>query len=222
MTQLRKLYVANVKETDEKNLCLAIAKMIHLRSLVVKSCNEDDQVKMTALESAPPDLQKLVLSGKLERVPHWFNSLDSLTNLLLHGSRLRDDFLPHIQALPNLGELGLVNAYEGERLDFLEGFPKLKDLEIGGCPGLKEIVINKGVMPGLQELFIVRCQEFTTLPHGWESLPDLNVFRLADVSPGLIQKICRSKGMDRQTISHIVLSRQEGTETMFKITEWYE
>ncbi|KAK8564462.1 hypothetical protein V6N12_036585 [Hibiscus sabdariffa] len=49
---------------------------------------------------------------------------------------------------------------------------------------------------------------------------DLNVFRLADVSPGLIQKICRSKGMDRQTVSHIVLSRQESNEAIFKITEW--
>ncbi|KAL4353157.1 hypothetical protein GQ457_06G000290 [Hibiscus cannabinus] len=169
MTQLRKLGLANVKETDEKSLCLAIAKMIHLRSLGVKSCNEDEQLKMDALESAPPSLEKLVLAGKLEKVPHWFNSLDSLTVLWLHWSRLRHDFLPHIQGLPNIGELTLVNAYEGERLDFIEGFQKLKLLRIKGCPRLKEIVINKGVMPGLQELNIDQCQECTTLPHGWES-----------------------------------------------------
>ncbi|KAK8564496.1 hypothetical protein V6N12_036619 [Hibiscus sabdariffa] len=225
MTQLRKLYLDNVKETDEKKLCLAIAKMIHLRSLGVKSCNEDKQLKMDALESAPPGLERLILAGKLEKVPHWFNSLDSLTRMGLHWSRLRDDFLPHIQALPNLGELGLVNAYEGEQLDFLEGFQKLKVLVIRGFPRLKEIVINKGAMPGLQYLFLGECEELTTLPHGWESLPDLNLIRLADVSPGLIQeicKICRSRGTDRQTVSHIVLSRQEGTEAIFKITEWYE
>ncbi|KAK8491565.1 hypothetical protein V6N11_063059 [Hibiscus sabdariffa] len=221
MTQLRKLGLANVKETDEKSLCLAIAKMIHLRSLGVKSCNEDEQLKMDALESAPPSLEKLLLAGKLEKVPHWFNSLDSLTVLWLHWSRLRHDFLPHIQGLPNIGELTLVNAYEGEQLDFLEGFQKLKLLRIKGCPRLKEIVINKGVMPGLQELNIDQCQECTTLPHGWESLPDLKRVYLSGVSPVLIQKICRSKGMDRQTITSVLLSRQEGSEVKFKITRWF-
>ncbi|KAK9001661.1 hypothetical protein V6N11_083440 [Hibiscus sabdariffa] len=125
MTQLRKLGVGNVKETDDKNLCFAISKMVHLQTLVVKSCSEDEEVKMHALESAPPDLEKLGLSGKLEKVPHWFNSLDNLTRLFLHRCRLRDDFLPHIQALPNLGEITLLNAYEGVRLDFIEGFQKL-------------------------------------------------------------------------------------------------
>ncbi|KAL4353502.1 hypothetical protein GQ457_06G000950 [Hibiscus cannabinus] len=221
MVQLRKLNVANVNGTDEKNLCFAIAKMIHLRSLGVKSCNEDEQLKMDALESAPPGLETLILAAKLEKLPHWFNSLYSLTCLILRWSRLRDGFLPHIQALPNLGELKLVNAYEGERLDFLEGFQKLKRLRIWECPRLKEIVINKGVMPGLQELDIEQCQEFRTLPHGWESLTDLNEVYLSDVSPGLIQKICRSRGMDRQTITSIILSRQEGSEAKFKITRWF-
>ncbi|KAK9001653.1 hypothetical protein V6N11_083432 [Hibiscus sabdariffa] len=109
MTQLRMLGVANVKEADEKNLCFAIAKMRDLRYLVVISCNEDEQLKMDALESAPPDLGKLTL---------------------------RDDFLPHIQGLPNLREFILLNAYEGERLDFLEGFEKLKILQVAGCTRL--------------------------------------------------------------------------------------
>ncbi|KAK8564483.1 hypothetical protein V6N12_036606 [Hibiscus sabdariffa] len=222
MVQLRRLHIANVQEADERNLCFAIAKMRRLRSLGLKSCNEDEQVKMDALEAAPPGLEKLVLVGKLEKVPHWFSSLNSLTRLCLDWSRLRDDLLPHIQALPNLGELRLVNAYEGERLDFLEGFRKLKILRIGGCPRLKEIVINKGVMPDLQELFIAECQEFTSLPRDWKSLPDLKQVYLFDISPELIQTICRSKGMDQQTITSIVLSRQEGAEAEFKITRWFE
>ncbi|KAK8561104.1 hypothetical protein V6N12_048179 [Hibiscus sabdariffa] len=220
MTQLRVLGVVNVKETDGQNLCLAIAKMIHLRQLGVKSCNEDEQVNVDALESAPPGLERLFLSGKLEKVPHWFNSLDKLTRLDLCWSRLRVDFLPHIQALPNLSNLILEEAYVGERLCFLEGFEKLKVLLIWRFPGLIEIVINKGVMPGLQELNIFACQEFTTLPLGWESLPDLKQVYLDDLSPGLVQTICRSKGMDRKTITGIVLSRQEGTEAVFNITEW--
>ncbi|KAL4348177.1 hypothetical protein GQ457_17G000920 [Hibiscus cannabinus] len=64
MTQLRRLGIGNVKETDEKNLCFAISKMVHLRYLVVKSCNEDELLKLDAVDSAPPDLEKLVLAGK--------------------------------------------------------------------------------------------------------------------------------------------------------------
>ncbi|KAK8516715.1 hypothetical protein V6N11_007488 [Hibiscus sabdariffa] len=220
MTQLRRLSVANVKETDEKNLCLAISKMVHLEYLLVKSCDEDELLKMDALESTPPRLDKLILAGKLEKLPHWFNSLDNLTLLYLHWCRLRDDFLPHIQALPNLGEITLLNAYEGERLDFLEGFQKLKYLRIWSCPRLKEIVIDKGVMPGLQVLSITDCQELATLPHGWESLPDLNQVTLYNLSPGLMQKIWGSDGMDQRTIRRIELSRQEGAETVFNMRGW--
>ncbi|KAK8561095.1 hypothetical protein V6N12_048171 [Hibiscus sabdariffa] len=68
MTQLRKLHLANVKETDENSLCFAIAKMIQLRNLVVKTCNEDEQLKMDALESPPPGLETLTLSAKLEKI----------------------------------------------------------------------------------------------------------------------------------------------------------
>ncbi|KAK8541859.1 hypothetical protein V6N12_014480 [Hibiscus sabdariffa] len=220
MTQLRRLNVGNVKEADEKNLCLAIAKMRHLQYLMVKSCNEDEQVKMDALESAPPFLEKLVLAGKLEKIPHWFNSLYSLTCLYLHWSRLRDDFLPHIQALPNLGHLTMLNAYEGERLCFLEGFRKLKILRIRRCPPLKEIVISEGVMSGLEELEIVECQEFMALPHGWETLADLKQVYLREVSPRLIEKIGGSEEMNRSTTTAILLSRQEGDEGVFDIKRW--
>ncbi|KAE8663688.1 hypothetical protein F3Y22_tig00112921pilonHSYRG00004 [Hibiscus syriacus] len=220
MAQLKRLEVGNVKGTDEKKLCFAIAKMTRLDYLGAKSCNEDELLKMDAMESAPPVLGILFLSGKLEKVPHWFNSLYNLKCLCLHWSRLKDDFLPSIQALPDLGEIRLLNAYEGEQLEFLEGFQKLKILQIGGCPRLKEIVINKGVMPGLQNLKVIECQQFTTLPHGWESESNLNEVYLSDVSPELMENICRSKGMDRQAITSIVLNRQEGAEAVFNITRW--
>ncbi|GMJ08206.1 RESISTANCE TO PSEUDOMONAS SYRINGAE 3, RESISTANCE TO P. SYRINGAE PV MACULICOLA 1 [Hibiscus trionum] len=222
MTQLRVLRVGNVHETDEKNLCSAISKMVHLQSLVVQSCKEDEQVKMDALESAPPDLERLFLSGKLEKVPHWFNSLDNLKFLFLHWSRLRDDFLPHIQALPNLEQLNMENAYEGERLDFIEGFRKLMILTIVGCTRLKEIVMNKGVMPAVQDLCIIDCQEFTTLPNGWESLADIKQVRLLYVSSVLFKKIWRSRRMEQGTIRGVMLSRQEGVEAVFSITGLFE
>ncbi|XVF42774.1 hypothetical protein PTKIN_Ptkin01aG0391700 [Pterospermum kingtungense] len=210
MTQLTSLSLYNVKEADEKDLCLSIGNLSLLRFLAVMSSNKGEKRKMDALVSAPPRLEKLTLAGELEKVPHWVNSLHSLTYLSLLWSRLRDDFLPHIQALPNLGRFALVNAYEGERLSFLEGFQKLKILQIWKCPRLKEIVMNKGVMPCLQELEIVECQELVTLPHGWESLPDLKQVSLRDVSRGIIEEICGPEILDQPKNIFVFREQQDG------------
>ncbi|OMO69886.1 Disease resistance protein [Corchorus capsularis] len=220
MAQLTRLSISKVKEADGENLCVSIGNMRLLRYLLVMSCNEDEMLKMDALEVAPPLLEKLFLAGKLEKLPHWFNSLHSVTNLYLHWSRLREDFLPHIQALPNLGKLTLLNAYDGERLCFIEGFQKLKILMIWKCPHLKEIVINKGVMPGLEELNIDHCQELITLPHGWESeLPDLKQVYLGSVSSKIIQQFCAAANRDYQSEIHaIYASRVEVEESKF---EWH-
>ncbi|KAK8516711.1 hypothetical protein V6N12_049432 [Hibiscus sabdariffa] len=53
LKNLRHLIAYCYNETDDKNLCLAISKMVHLEYLVVKSCNEDEKVKMDAIESDP-------------------------------------------------------------------------------------------------------------------------------------------------------------------------
>ncbi|XWS57969.1 hypothetical protein CRYUN_Cryun09bG0219000 [Craigia yunnanensis] len=208
MTQLKRLCFANVKEANEKDLCFSLGKTTLLRYLMVMSCNEKERLKMDELVKAPPCLEKLVLAGKLEKMPHWFNSLQNLTCLRLHWSRLKEDFLARIQALPNLGRITLVNAYEGERLCFHEGFQKLKILRIQKFPELKEIVINKGVMPVLQELNIRECQKFVKLPNGWESLPELKKVCLRDVSSEIVEKICgAAASMDQPTIRIILLSR---------------
>ncbi|OMP06364.1 Disease resistance protein [Corchorus olitorius] len=219
MTQLTSLHITKLKEADYENLCNSIGNMRFLRTLTVMSHNEDEALKMDALEAAPPLLEKLALLGELQKIPHWFNSLHSLTNLILHWSRLREDFLPHIQALPNLGELFLINAYDGERLCFLEGFQKLKRLFIGNCPRLEEVVMNKGVMPGLEVLYVISCPEFTTLPHGWESdLADLKQVFLHNVSSKIMQQLCAAADVDYQpTIQAAGASKVEIEDYKF---EW--
>ena len=114
---------------------------------------------MDALPSPPPNLQKIILTGKLEKVPQWFHSLQSLTYLQLNWSRLEEDLLPHITALPNLGFLVLANAYVRKQLCFNTSFLKLTELSILNSPNLNEIIIEKGVMPNLKFLDIVSCME---------------------------------------------------------------
>ena len=173
MTQLISIGISNVKAADETDLCISIQNMRLLRTLSIKVTNEEETLRMEALSSPPPNLQKLYLTGKLEKVPQWFRSLQSLTHLRLHWSRLEEDLLPHITALPDLGSLVLNNAYVGKQLCFNIGFLKLTRLSIRNFPQLDEIILEKGVMPNLKSLYIGSCMELKTVPKGIEYLQNL-------------------------------------------------
>ena len=157
---------------------------------------------MDALSSPPPNLQKLVLVGKLEKVPQWFCSLQSLTYLFLHWSRLEEDPLPHIAALPHLGSFDLTNAYVGKQLCFNTGFPKLTTLCICNSPQLNEITIEKGVMPNLKTLWIEKCMELKTVPNGIEHL-NLQELIVRYVSVELNNCIKEESGVDFPKVQHI-------------------
>ncbi|KAI8027991.1 Disease resistance protein RPM1 [Camellia lanceoleosa] len=205
MTQLKRIGITKVREVDEEDLCTAIQNMSLLRRLSVKVIDEDEYLRMDALSSTPPRyLKKLILVGKLEKVPCWFHSLQNLTFLSLRWSRLAEDPIPYIQALPNLGRLYLCNAYEGGgQLCFSEGFHKLRILSLWNFPQLNEIIIERGVMPGLQEIFIRKCMQLKILPHGIEYLEDLQELSLTFVTNELIECIRGEGSKDHQKVRHI-------------------
>lgn len=105
---------SNVNEPDETDLHVAIQKMRLLCYVCIGVTTENETSRIDSLSSPPPNLHKFILVGKLVKVPHWFCSLQSLTFLCLHWSRLEEDLLPHIDALPHLGDLQLNNAYVGK------------------------------------------------------------------------------------------------------------
>ncbi|KAL4594273.1 hypothetical protein ACB092_12G008900 [Castanea dentata] len=182
MTQLTTFGISNVKAANETDLCISIQNMTRLRTMSIIVANEEDTLRMDVLSSPPSNLQKVFLTGKLEKVPKWFRSLQSLTYLQLHWSRLEEDLLPHIAALPNLGRLVLANAYVGKQLCFNTSFLKLTRLSIKNFPQLNEIIIEKGVMPNLKFLYIYSCMELKTVPKGIEYLQNLQQLDLESVS----------------------------------------
>ncbi|KAK4570721.1 hypothetical protein RGQ29_029533 [Quercus rubra] len=200
MTQLTKISLINVKAADEMDLCDSIHNMKLMRFLCVVVTNEEETLRMDALSSPPTNLQKLVLAGKLEKVPQWFHSLQSLTFLALHWSRLEEDLLPHIAALPHLGLLVLSNANVGKQLCFSTGFLKLTRLMILNFPQLNEIIIEKGVMPNLKSLEIVSCMELKAAPKGIENLQNLQLLHLHSVSMELKNRI---REVDSPKVQHI-------------------
>ena len=182
MTQLTTIVLTNVKAADEMDLCDSIHNMKLMRFLDIVVTNAEETLRMDALSSPPTNLQKLLLAGKLEKVPQWFHSLQSLTSLYLHWSRLEEDFIPHIAALPHLRRLELTNVYVGKQLCFRTGFLKLTRLIIINFPQLNEIIIEKGVMPNLKFLYIGNCMELKTVPKGIEYLQNLQELYLKSAS----------------------------------------
>ncbi|GMI97487.1 RESISTANCE TO PSEUDOMONAS SYRINGAE 3, RESISTANCE TO P. SYRINGAE PV MACULICOLA 1 [Hibiscus trionum] len=111
MKQLTSIGLGRLTEGDEEHLCIAIQTMQHLHYLFLSSRHQG-ALKLDALPAAPPYLEKLILVGKLEKVPHWFSTLRNLKRLSLQYSKLGGDAISHIQTLPNLLHLALVgNAF---------------------------------------------------------------------------------------------------------------
>ncbi|CAL9001857.1 unnamed protein product [Prunus brigantina] len=182
MTQLKNLGITNVKERDADDLCASIQEMKVLSSLGLIVAEGEEFLRVDTLSSPPPYLDVLDLVGKLEKVPHWFCSLQSLTKLNLHGSRLEEDLLPHIEALPSLHFLFLDDASVRKELCFSRGFVNLRFLRLGNLALLNKITIEKGAMPNLKAFYIHNCVMLETLPQGVEHLTKLQQYRFDNVS----------------------------------------
>eukprot|EP00262_Sarcandra_glabra_P008468 TRINITY_DN22003_c0_g1_i1.p1 TRINITY_DN22003_c0_g1~~TRINITY_DN22003_c0_g1_i1.p1 ORF type:complete len:185 (-),score=19.27 TRINITY_DN22003_c0_g1_i1:13-567(-) len=163
--------------------------MKFLNSLFVSATNEEESLKLESL-SPPPILQRLSLVGHLEQVPLWFSSLWNLTHLYLHWSRLKQDPLSYLHALPNLGHLILTNAYDGQQLWFQVGwFPRLKVLWLYDLKQLNEVRIEQGALPNVQDLYLRGCGKLKVLPHGIEYLTGLQLLYLEEMPEELVQKL---------------------------------
>ncbi|XP_058089102.1 disease resistance protein RPM1-like [Magnolia sinica] len=207
LTQLRSLSISKVREIDGAELCNSIRKMKHLLKLSVTANAEEETLQLEALSPNPPPLlQKLSLNGRLEKVPRWLSSLVNLAHLSLTWSKLREDPLPSLQALPNLISLFLRRAYEGQQLCFRDGsFTKLSILSLRDIKHLNQIVIEKGALASIQELLLINCGELKTLPEGIEYLTGLQELALLEMPTELTDRLTQKDGSEeyRSKVGHI-------------------
>ncbi|PRQ29867.1 putative P-loop containing nucleoside triphosphate hydrolase, leucine-rich repeat domain, L [Rosa chinensis] len=202
LTQLKSIGISNVKERDEIDLWVSIEKLNLLQSVVLMASNEEEILPVKAQCPHLPRLRILYLIGRLQTAIPWFSSLQSLGRLCLRWSRLEEDLLPQIEALPYLTWLDLWNSYVGEELCFRRGFVKLERLELCNFASVKKISIEKGVMPNLRYLWVKNCMELKTVPLGLEYLSNLHSLSLEFVPTEIIHPI-RKGGADRSKIQHI-------------------
>jgi len=174
LAQLRKLSISKLKKENGMDLCTAIQKMSHLRSLEILATSEEEVLNLQSLPSPPPLLQNLILSGRLEKLPEWIPKLKSMVRIGLYWSKLMEDPLKVLQSLPNLMSLSLRDGYGGEQLH-IEGrsFQKLKNLRFLNLGGLNRLIIDEGALPFLEFLEIGECPQLKEVPSGIHHLKSL-------------------------------------------------
>ncbi|KAK3429805.1 hypothetical protein EUGRSUZ_E01304 [Eucalyptus grandis] len=190
LKQLNRLGIVKLRKEDARELCLSIEKLTKLQALSVNSVDENEIIDLQPLSSPPPFLQRVYLTGRLEALPDWISSLDSLTVLYLRCSQLKDNPLPSLGKLPNLVHLALLQAYEGTKLCFKAyDFMKLRFLILGPFDKLKCVEVEKGSMPCLEELIIESCKLLKKLPSGIEHLEKLKVMKFVDMPDEFVKKL---------------------------------
>nr|XP_023918268.1 disease resistance protein RPM1-like [Quercus suber] len=180
--QLRKLEISKLKRENGVALCQALEKMSQLRSLRISATSEEEVLELQLIFSPPPLLQSLNLFGRLEKFPEWILKLKSIVRIGLIWSKLMDDPLKTLQALPNLMCLWLCDGFKGEHLHFKEcGFKKLKFLWLEKLGGLNRLMIDEGALPLLEKLGIGPSPLLKEVPsdiHNLKSLKDLIFFEM--------------------------------------------
>ncbi|XP_039169294.1 disease resistance protein RPM1-like [Eucalyptus grandis] len=196
LKQLNKLGIVKLRKEDGRELCLLIEKLTKLQVIAVRLVHENEIIHLQPLTSPPPFLQRIYLTGRLEALPHWISSLDSLMVLKLKYSRLKDDPLPSLGILPNLVHLKLLQVYEGTKLRFkANNFLKLRILDLGPFDKLECMEVEKGSMPCLEELTMESCKLMEKLPSDIEHLEKLKVLKFIDMPDELVKKL-RQEGQD--------------------------
>ncbi|PON63351.1 NB-ARC domain, LRR domain containing protein [Parasponia andersonii] len=205
LNQLRRLGIIKLRKLDGPALCSSIERMTNLRMLSLTSTAENEELDLQHLSSPPRFLERLYLSGRLEELPCWISSLRSMVKLFLKWSSLKDDPLVHLQDLPNLVHLELLQACDGDTLHFRAGkFKKLKLLGLDKFDTLEIVEVGKGAMPCLEKLIIQRCSSLYKVPSGVEHLTELKVIEFFDMPNELIMKLRPDgNGVDYWKVAHV-------------------
>ncbi|OMO94406.1 Disease resistance protein [Corchorus capsularis] len=206
LREVTKLVHLSLRKEDGTALWSSVRKLNQLRALSITSVDEEEIIDLPDDELSPHCLrylQRLYLTGPLKKLPNWVPMLTSLVRLSLKWSRLNDAPLEHLQNLPHLVHLELLQVHNGEELHFENGgFRNLKVLGLDKFDQLKIIKVDEGAMANLEKLIIQRCIILKEVPIGIEHLTQIKVLELFDMPQELIMRL-RPDGPDNWKIAHI-------------------
>ncbi|EXB36769.1 hypothetical protein L484_004015 [Morus notabilis] len=202
LRQLRWLGISKLSADMVDILCSFIEKMGHLESLSLYLSNASETIDLESISSPPPLLRRLIVKGRLEKLPNWILRLQNLNILGLSFTRLAVDPLNFLQFLPNLKFLWLHRAYDGEKLHFRGvTFQKLKQLVLTELYDLRSIDVERGALPLLEELRIGSNQH--DLSFDIQHLRNLQLLECYDMSDEFVLRLQPEGGSDYWKVKHI-------------------
>ncbi|WJX30553.1 hypothetical protein P8452_19078 [Trifolium repens] len=206
LRHLRRLGLRHVRQEHGNALSAAIVEMKHLENLNISTIAEDEIIDLNFI-SSPPQLQRLHLKGRLQKLPDWIPKLECLVKVRLSFSMLKDDPLQSLKNLPNLLKLCLwFNCYDGEIFHFQNGgFLKLRTLNLGFLNRVKSIIIDHGTLLSLEHLTLENIPRLKKLPSGIKPMHKLKDICFTDMPAEFVESIDQDKGQDYSIIKHVPL-----------------
>ncbi|KAB1216342.1 Disease resistance protein RPM1 [Morella rubra] len=165
LNQLRRLGIVKFRRENGVALCSSIEKLTNLRTLSITSTEENEIIDLECLSSPPPFIQRLYLSGRLEKLPQWISSLHSLAKLSLKWSQLRDDPLESLQICP-ISYIWNSCRFMRERhciSRLNQGFQRLQFLGLDKLDELKMVRVDMGALPSLEN-FLSKLKRYFKKP----------------------------------------------------------
>jgi disease resistance protein RPM1 len=204
LSQLKWLGISNMTAKHGRALCTSIQKMVHLKLLIVSSISEDEIIDLESISSPPPFLMHIYLRGRLKKLPNWIPKLQNLVTLILFFSSLEEHPLSCVQALPNLLNLSLNHAYDGEQLHFEKGsFRRLKRLTLREMKKLKMVEIDRGSLLSLEQLEIGPCPQMKEVPAGIQHLKSLKILDFYEMDGEFVLRMQPDGGEDYWKIKKV-------------------
>ncbi|KAH0692340.1 hypothetical protein KY285_019437 [Solanum tuberosum] len=158
LVNLRELTMCNIWKSYSLN---NISSLTNLSTLTLFS----EEVKsFPSLEfvNRCEKLQKLCLNGRIEKLPLFPNSI---TMMILRDLVLTEDPMPILGMLPNLMNLELFRAYEGEEITCNDNsFSQLKFIYLGFLSNLERWDLGTSAMPLIKGLHIYDCPKLKEIP----------------------------------------------------------
>ena len=204
LRQLRKFEIANLKRENGMDLCTALGKMSHLQALTINGTSQEEVLELQMMSSPLPLLQSLGLYGRLEKLPEWIPKHKTIVRICLFWSRLMDDPLMVLQALPSLMILRIYDGYIGEQLHIEGGgFQKLKWLGLQNLEGFNRLTIDEGALPLLETILIGPCPQLKEVPCSIHHLKCLKYLIFYDMPTEFVLSLQPNEGPDFWKVTHV-------------------
>ncbi|RVW81186.1 putative disease resistance protein [Vitis vinifera] len=202
LTQLRQLKImGGLTPYLKEGFFKSIAQLTALENLKLINFSSKRKTMVSGLMSFSHHtrLQKLVLGGRLEKLPVDTGFYPpNLLQLKLWETELEQDPMSILGELPNLRILKLLwNSYVGKKMNCSEGrFHQLEFLHMEHLSNLEDFTVEEGAMPKLRTLQMEWFWKMKKFPDGLLGLRNLQELNLLHCSNELLKEVFQTQGED--------------------------